>query len=477
MKNSIYFRSFIATALIVLVSFTLFGALLSVWMYTRTSDERRASMETTLLEAARYVTTQHDFNYIELNDLNLSMLLSITSALTGYDLLVTNVEGVVYACSERNFSHVGKQVPAETILEASSGLRTLTTTTAFCHIYEQQRQAVGTPLTRTVNGENTVLGYMFLSSDMADFRETWQSFSGMFMLIAFSVMALTFVISFVATKKQASPLNEMVGAVRRFARGEFSARVKDSGRVDEIGQLTQAFNMMADSLERAETNNRDFIANLSHELKTPMTIIAGFAEGLLDGTIPKANGERYLGVIASETRRLSRLVGDMLEMSTLQTPNYDDILKSSFDISEVTRLALLSLSGKIEERNLDVDAELPEEPVTALGDKDSIIQVAYNLIDNAIKYSTPGGTIGIKLWKQGGKAFVTVVNRGEMIPTDELPHIFERFFKTDKSRGIDRDGVGLGLYIVKTILDKHNENIFVTSKNGLTKFMFTLTIA
>jgi len=207
-----------------------------------------------------------------------------------------------------------------------------------------------------------------------------------------------------------------------------------------------------------------------------MTVIAGFAEGLLDGTIPRENEERYLKVILTETRRMSRLVKSMLEVSTLQSADSGSVLERIFDVSEVVRLALLSLDGKIEGKMLDVDARLPEEPIRTRGDRDAITQVVYNLIDNAIKFSMRGGTINLELWKQGSRAYVLVENVGETIADDELPHIFDRFHKADKSRSADRDGVGLGLYIVKTILDNHNEDIFVTSENGVTRFMFTLTI-
>jgi len=274
----------------------------------------------------------------------------------------------------------------------------------------------------------------------------------------------------------AEPLNEMAGVVSRFARGDFKARVKDCGRLDEIGHLTQAFNAMADSLEGSEMLRRDFIANLSHELKTPMTVIAGFAEGILDGTIPPENEERYLKVISSETRRMSRLVRSMLEMTVIQSTDSDSVLENSFDVTEVVRLALLSLDGKIEGKRLGVTAEIPEEAIITRGDRDSITQVVYNIVDNAIKFSQPDGVIGIELWKQGGRAYVSVENNGETIPPDELPHIFDRFHKTDKARSSSREGVGLGLYIVKTILDSHNEDIYVTSEDGVTKFMFTLTI-
>ena len=476
MKHSIYIRNFLATALIVLISFTLLGGISTAWNYRRSLGERRAAMVSTLHETARYVATEHLFHGVELEDLNLSMWLAIISNMSGFDLLLTDTEGVVTACSERDFRHLGKTVPDSALTQTIAGNTTMTLSTLE-QIYTERRQIAGIPLSVSINGNIHIFGYLFISSDLATFSLAWQQFTSVFVIIALNVMILAFVISFIATKKQAEPLDEMAGAARRFAHGDFSIRVEDMGRTDEIGQLAQAFNAMADSLESSEELRRGFIANLSHELKTPMTVITGFAEGLMDGTIPYSSADRYLSVISSETRRLSRLVGSMLDISMLQSADVSQILDSSFDISEVVRLTLLSFEAKIEEKNLEIEAELPEEAILTRGDEDSITQVVYNLIDNAIKFSTPSGMMRLELWKQGDRAYISVENSGETIPPDEMPHIFERFHKTDKSRSADPEGVGLGLYIVKTILDNHNEDVYVTSSDGVTRFVFTLTVA
>ena len=476
MKQSIYVRNFLVTALIVLISFTLLGGLSTAWSYRRSMSEKREMMTSTLQETVKYVVTQHIYLDVDLGDLNLGMWLALTSGVSGFDLLITDTNGVVMSCSKMDFSLLGKKVP-DNVLQSIADSGYVMVISSLDTIYPESRQVVGAPLAVQTSGELYVFGYLFVSSDMATFRQEWQNFAGVFILIAFNVMVFTFVITFIATKKQAEPLKEMAGAARRFARGDFSTRVEDAGREDEIGQLTQAFNAMADSLESSETLRREFVANLSHELKTPMTVIAGFAEGILDGTIPPETEARYLGVISLETRRLSRLVKSMLDMSKLQSADKNTILGKSFDISEVVRLALLSLNSKIEGKNLDVEAKLPEEPIMTLGDGDSITQVVYNLIDNAIKFSRSDGVISLELWKQGIKAYISIGNRGETISAEEMPQIFNRFHKVDKSRSADRDGVGLGLYIVKTILDNHNEDIFVTSTDGITKFVFTLTIA
>ena len=268
----------------------------------------------------------------------------------------------------------------------------------------------------------------------------------------------------------------MAAAARNFAEGNFDARVQDTGRDDEVGELTEAFNAMADSLQKTEQQRREFIANISHELKTPMTTIAGYADGILDGVISPEEERQYLSIISTESRRLSRLVRRMLDVSQLQSM---DLIKQKkpFDLSESMRRVLVSMEKKITDRGLDVDVEIPEDPVMVLGDNDLLTQVVYNLLENAAKFAAQGSTLFLGLEKKGEKAVVTVRNQGETIPEEELPLLFERFHKTDKSRSEDKDGVGLGLYIVRTILEQHREKITAASKDGVTTFSFTVHLA
>jgi signal transduction histidine kinase len=230
---------------------------------------------------------------------------------------------------------------------------------------------------------------------------------------------------------------------------------------------------MAESLQQTERQRREFIANISHELKTPMTTIAGYTDGILDGTIPPENEKKYLQIISNESRRLSRMVRRMLDVSQLQAI---DPLRGGnhFDICESVRRVLISMEQKITDRNLDVIAEIPEEPILVKGDNDMITQVIYNLLENAAKFARPGSDLYLSVSLVDGKARVVVQNLGETIPAEELPLLFERFHKSDKSRSGDKDGVGLGLYIVKTILEQHREKINVTSEDGVTTFSFAL---
>ena len=251
--------------------------------------------------------------------------------------------------------------------------------------------------------------------------------------------------------------------------------MNDYGRDDEIGELAASFNNMAERLQQTERQRREFIANISHELKTPMTTIAGYTDGILDGTIPPENEKQYLQIIANESRRLSRLVRRMLDVSQLQAM---DPLRNGnhFDVCESMRRVLISMEKKINDRHLDVEADIPDEPILVLGDNDMITQVLYNLLENAAKFAREGSTLYLGVAMMDGKARVTVRNVGDTIPAEELPLLFERFHKSDKSRSEDKDGYGLGLYIVKTILQQHKEDISVTSENGVTTFTFSLRV-
>ncbi len=344
-------------------------------------------------------------------------------------------------------------------------------------LFGETRYIAGRPITvHTVAGDANI-GMVLVSTAADNMTEVWRGLSWIFVLTALAVMTAAFALTLFTTRRQTKPLKQMAEAAQEFGRGNFEKRVEaeETGSIDEMNELARAFNAMADSLTQAERRRSEFVANISHELKTPMTTISGFADGILDGTIPPERERAALETISSETKRLSRLVRRMLDVSRLHAEG-GVTAQQPFDIVELTARTMVSLENKINARSLDVVAGLPEEPIKVWGDPDAITQVCYNLLDNAIKFSRPGGHLWVEVTRQGGKALVAIRNEGETIPQDELPLIFDRFHKSDKSRSMDRDGVGLGLYIVKTILNEHKEDITVTSQEGVTEFRFTLTV-
>ena len=234
---------------------------------------------------------------------------------------------------------------------------------------------------------------------------------------------------------------------------------------------------MASFLQKSEYQRQEFVANVSHELKTPMTTISGYIDGMLDGTIPPQRQERYMRIVSDETKRLNRLVRSMLDISRLQDQGgIPEEKKTRFDLEECAGQVLITFEQKINDKDLNVDVQMPEHPLYTHANQDYITQVIYNLLDNAVKFCPENGNLGLALREGGNKIYVSVSNDGETIPPEELPLVFDRFHKIDKSRSQNRDSWGLGLYIVKTIVCSHGEDISVSSKDGKTEFTFTLPL-
>ncbi len=288
------------------------------------------------------------------------------------------------------------------------------------------------------------------------------------------VMLAAVVAVYFITERIINPLRNMTKATKHFAKGDFSTRVAVCGN-DEIAELGHAFNHMAESLDNFEKMRNSFLANVSHDLRTPMTTIAGFIDGITSGAIPPEKHEYYLGVISAEVHRLSRLVTDLLDISRLESGERKFNFVP-FDIAEMARIILISFEQKISDKNLDVNFESEADSMIAVGDKDAIHQVLYNLMHNAIKFSKHGGKFAIVISKTSNKRIrISVYDEGQGIANDELKLIFDRFYKTDKSRGLDKSGVGLGLYICKTIIDAHGEEIHAESVDeNSAEFWFTL---
>lgn len=287
-------------------------------------------------------------------------------------------------------------------------------------------------------------------------------------VMLFAVIAIYFA-SHVITK----PLKDMADVTKSYGAGDFSLRV-DINRNDEIGQLAASFNKMASSLAQLESSRRSFVANVSHELKTPMTTIGGFIDGILDETIPPEQQEHYLKIVSEEVKRLSRIVVSMLNLSKIEAGQLD-LNFSDVDLSDMILGTFLNLEqkineGKIEIRGLDL---LGKHVVRA--DRDMLGQVVYNLVDNAVKFTPEHGYISISVVEKDDCTETHIFNSGTGIATEEINRIFERFYKVDKSRSADAKSTGLGLYIVKSILELHNGKIYAESVEGrYTEFVFTL---
>lgn len=325
--------------------------------------------------------------------------------------------------------------------------------------------------------EGEICAWVAVSSYETFWGHMMQNLSKTVVSAALMVLLATMIAAYIITSRTTEPLREMSNAARSFAAGHFDVRVKVKGR-DEVSELAEAFNQMADSLANLEEMRRSFVANVSHDLRTPMTTIAGFIDGIRDGVIPPEEQDRYLAVVSQEIHRLSRLVNELLDISRIQAGERKFVYKP-FDVCEMARQILISFESEINEKQLEVAFECSQERMGVNADYDAIYQVFYNVCHNAVKFSRPGGILRISLEESKNKRItVSIFNEGQGIAPEELGMVFERFYKSDKSRGLDRTGTGLGLYISQAIISAHGERIWAESEYGKScTFYFTLTQA
>ena len=402
--------------------------------------------------------------------------LDVASRVSGADTIIFNADGRVLLCSDvlTGCSHQGLRLSEQYLAKVIENGGDIATGTVP-QLYNEPRFVVSSLIQDYTTGQ--VLGIVVVSRPTYDTSVIMSKISNIFMMVSLLVMAVCFVVMLITVKRQSDPLKQMARVARSFGHGDLDARVRLSDSYpEEVEDLALAFNNMALELQKSEYQRKEFVANVSHELKPPMTTISGYIDGILDGTIPENRHRHYLQIVSDETKRLSRLVRSMLDISRLQQDGIPEDKKVHFDMEEALGQVLITFEKKITDKKLNVAVDMPEHPVFTYACQDMVTQVIYNLIDNAVKFCPEGGTLGLHMKEGGNKIYISVSNEGEVIPPEELPLVFDRFHKTDKSRSQNRDGWGLGLYIVKTIVCSHGENISVSSRDGKTEFTFTMPL-
>ena len=403
--------------------------------------------------------------------------LDLTSKVSGVDVLICNEMGKIILCSDSPTGCVHQSYHfSSPYLEKVRQSGHISQVSLMTNIYEESRFSSARPVYSSSSGE--VVGYVIVSTPQSEASKMATQVSNFFLVGIAMVTLLTAIMMAFVANRQSVPLREMAKTARSFGHGDLDARVHVGGQHSpEIQELALAFNNMASSLQKSEYSRQEFVANVSHELKTPMTTIGGYIDGILDGTIPPEKSRQYMRIVSEETKRLARLVRSMLDISQLQSEGGIPQEKMSrFDIEECAGQMLITFEQKILGKDINVDVDMPEYPVYTVANRDYISQVIYNLLDNAVKFCPEGGDLGLILREGDSKLFVSVSNSGKTIPPEELSLLFDRFHKIDKSRTEKKDGWGLGLYIVKTIVGLHGEDISVTSLDGKTEFTFTLPL-
>lgn len=287
-----------------------------------------------------------------------------------------------------------------------------------------------------------------------------------------AILVLVFVAIYAAVKHLMTPVKEMTLAAKRFGSGDFSEKLYVP-EDNEFGFLANSLNEMASSLEAIEENRKSFISNVSHELRTPMTTIGGFVDGILDGTIPKEKHNYYLNIVSGEVDRLARLVKSMLNISKYEAGEME-MTKKTFDLMPLLVKVLLMFETRIDEKHVEIRG-IEHGRFMVSADSDLMQQVLYNLVENAVKFVDDGGYIEFAFENRDGSPVIRIRNSGEGLKANEISKVFDRFYKADASRGIDKTGVGLGLSIVRSIIKLHGGKILVRSEpNSFVEFEITL---
>ncbi len=468
-------RSFFPTAIILLTALLLVGISFQLLVKAFLEDQTLDGLQNDCAAVAELAGLYCQDNTLSSRDFLVN--LSIAGRVSGANAVICDSTGKLLLCSDSPLGceHQGWVISSPTYLAKAWEAGSVRSTGQIRGLYDDVRYMVAMPF--APRESPAPVGYVIVSLPTTQVQAVLNRISDTYLVISILVVVIAVAVMTVYARRASAPLQDMAHAASAFGHGDLQARVKVSQEdPQEVQELAIAFNNMAASLQKSEYQRKEFVANVSHELKTPMTTIGGYVDGILDGTIPPERQRHYMQIVSQETKRLSRLVRSMLDISRLQDQGIPESQKQRFDITETAGQVLLTFEQKINGKGLSVEVSFPEHPVYTFASPDAITQVLYNLMDNAVKFCPQGQTLGLAVREAGEKLYVTVSNDGETIPPEELPLVFERFHKLDKSRSQNREGWGLGLYIVRTLVTAHNENISVSSRGGRTEFTFTLPL-
>lgn len=467
-KKGLIYKLLLTFSSITAAVMILVGMFLSTLInreYSRQESERAARYIEIVEEAtSEFLNKNNEVGYEDLKN-----TMKIIKVSVEMDSIIVDKQGYVYAVSDERLDYL----KYSKLDIKDSDMKLLKSGEMLQDNFIRKDDGVkGRAYLKPLFSNNNFNGVIILTKPISSV-----SASNLYTIIWLSVLIAVILSSIVAyyfaKKILIKPLSEINNAAKKLAQGEVEKRVYIDSQ-DEIGDLAESFNIMAESLEKVDTVRREFISNVSHEIRSPITSIKGFVTGIIDGVIPRDRENYYLNIVNDEVSRLSRLVTDLLDISSMESGKFNlNIIK--MDINEIITLCTLNLEGKIKEKNIKVDVIFNKNHEYCLGDRDRIIQVVTNILENAIKYGREqGGRIQIETYAKGDHIYVSIFNNGPNIPREDINKIWERFYKTDKSR-TNKISTGLGLSIVRLILTQHNQDIWVNNIQGKgVKFTFTL---
>lgn len=469
MRLKIFKNFFVTTACIFFITLTLLFVIMSFVLSGYITETKKDLLNKTVLSVGELIEEEADKETLGQN-------ISTVSKINDVDIFISDYLGNIVICScaefesENHCEHCSSPIDKDILsgIDVVGGFSISTMNGRFERLSYVWSREIVKP------AENSGV-FLFVTASTVTATEMLSLLFRIYAISALIPLILMFFAEYILTYRLTKPLKYMSVAARSIAKGDFSKRVPVMSE-DEIGELSVLFNRMTDALAKNESVRRNFVSNISHELKTPMTTIGGFIDGIIDGTIDESRRDYYLKIVSDEVKRLSRLVSSMLSIAKLESD--DRVLNpSEFDFAELILSVVVSMEQRITDKSLTVEGLDRLSHTLVYADKDLIYQVVYNLVDNAVKYSTEKGRIVFSAHRIADKLSFAIGNDGVGIPEADIPHIFERFYKTDKSRSGNKDSLGLGLYISKTIVDLHDGEISVSSDdNGFVRFEVSLPV-
>ena len=474
-KNLFFLRFYIVSGLVIMAAFIIFG-LMTIAMITMHWWNEKMDM---LNDNSQSIATDYiNAVYRQENDLSTLLLgndIQTISEATEADYFICDTSGKIIVCKEFLETN-GRVCPKHSAIEISADLVERARRerfSSFRSLDDNIRDSFVVAMPIVYAG--TVVGEVFAVEDAVQGLLPYVGSMFKMVFYAFLVALLVaYIIIYFYSRRITKPIGDMIEATSRYAKGDFTYHVNAEGSSQEMVNMAEAMNKMVDELAIDDKAKKSFVANVSHELKTPMTTIGGFVDGILDGTIPKEKEDEYLRTVSNEVKRLSRLVVAMLNLSKIESGEIS-IKPNKYNVSSQIIEVLLSMEQRLNEKKISVDGLEDMSDLKIYADRDLLHQVIYNLLDNAVKFTPKGGTITFFGKYENDATTITIRNSGQGISDDEISRIFERFYKVDQSRSFDVKGVGLGLYIVKTIVNMHDGVIKADSKKGeYTEFTFTI---
>jgi signal transduction histidine kinase len=472
--SNLFIRYFTISAATVFVSFVFIGLVMTFFIAAQWWTDK----VDILSKNAKDIVDVYSYLDIdkEHNEELVTGTLKIMSSATQSEYFITDLNGDALYCGDCETgkssycsNHKDLTVASETLDRAiNGGFSDYITDDDF----GISRFVVATPVT---NEQGEVVCIVFAVEDAITGLVPYVA--GIARAFSYSMLfalALVFIAIFFIARGITKPLSEMQEVTEHFARGDFEYKANEDYKKRDFKDFAKALNKMAYELKIEDEAQKSFIANVSHELKTPMTSIGGFIDGILDGTIPAEEEKKYLSIVSSEVKRLSRMVVSMLNISKIEAGEIQ-LSEIKYDVGKQIFETLLSFEKKIDDKNIEIVGFENMNEVIIEADRDLIQQVIYNLFDNAVKFTPENGKITVEAYSTNESTTVKIRNSGAGVSEEEISRIFERFYKVDKSRSFDTKGVGLGLYIVKTIINMHEGEITASSKQGeYTEFSFEI---